>query len=99
MFQTQGQQSSSPMDYKQTNLIYKGTSSVVDGVFTFSFIVPQDIDYNFDFGRISYYAFDEFSNADKGWNESFVVGGISSDEIFDDIIPIELYEWQQFVSG
>lgn len=101
--QTQGQQSSSPMDYKkQTNLIYKGTSSVVDGVFTFSFIVPQDIDYNFDFGRISYYAFDEFSNADaSGWNESFVVGGISSDEIFDDIGPsIELYmNDKQFVSG
>ena len=80
------------MDYKkQTNLIYKGTSSVVDGVFTFSFIVPQDIDYNFDFGRISYYAFDEFSNADaSGWNESFVVGGISSDEIFDDLSLIHI---------
>ena len=28
----------------------------------------------------------------SGWNESFVVGGISDDEIFDDIGPsIELY--------
>ena len=63
------------------------------GVFTFSFIVPQDIDYNFDFGRISYYTFDEFENIDaSGWNESFVVGGISSDIVFDDLGPsIELY--------
>ena len=30
----------------------------------FSFIVPKDIDYNFDIGRISYYAIKESENID-----------------------------------
>ena len=104
LLQTQGQQSSTPMDYKkQTNIIYKGRSSVVNGVFTFSFIVPKDIDYNFDFGRVSYYKqIKESENIDgRGWNESFIVGGISKDIVIDDLGPsIELYmNDKQFVSG
>ena len=91
------------MDYKkQTNIIYKGRSSVVSGEFTFSFIVPKDIDYNLDYGRISYYATEELENLDaSGWNESFLVGGVSSDIIEDDLGPIiELYmNDKQFVSG
>ena len=58
------------MDYKkQTNIIYKGRSSVVNGVFTFSFIVPKDIDYNFDFGRVSYYAAKESRKYRCKWME------------------------------
>ena len=91
------------MDYKkQTNIIYKGRSSIVNGVFAFSFIVPKDIDYNFDIGRISYYAIKESENIDaSGWNESFIVGGISEDIVVDDLGPsIELYmNDKQFVSG
>ena len=101
--QTQGQQSSSPMDYKnQTNIIYKGRSSVVNGMFTFSFIVPKDIEYNYDFGRVSFYAKEDSENIDaSGWNESFVVGGISDNIVTDDLGPsIELYmNDKQFVSG
>jgi len=100
---TQGQQSSTPMPYtKQDNIIYKGKSSVINGLFTFTFIVPKDIDYNLDFGRISYYATESTQNLDaSGWNESFIVGGVSSDIVFDDIGPtIQLYmNDQQFVSG
>jgi len=100
---TQGQQSSTPMSYKkQTNIIYKGKSSVVNGEFTFSFIVPKDIDYTLGFGRISYYAIEGTENKDaSGWNESFIVGGISSDIIEDDLGPsINLYmNNEQFVSG
>ena len=100
---TQGQQSSTPMPYtKQDNIIYKGKSSVIDGLFTFTFIVPKDIDYNLDFGRISYYATENTQSLDaSGWNESFIVGGVSSDIIFDDIGPtIQLYmNDKQFVSG
>ena len=100
---TQGQQSSTPMPYKkQDNIIYKGKSSVTNGVFIFTFIVPKDIDYNFDFGRISYYAAENTQNTDaSGWNESFIVGGVSSDIIPDDMGPsIQLYmNDKQFVSA
>ncbi len=100
---TQGQQSSTPMPYKkQDNIIYKGKSSVTNGVFSFTFIVPKDIDYNLDFGRISYYAAESVQNTDaSGWNESFIVGGVSSNIIPDDMGPsIQLYmNDKQFVSG
>ncbi|MBT6699188.1 MAG: T9SS type A sorting domain-containing protein, partial [Flavobacteriales bacterium] len=96
-------QSSTPMPYKkQDNIIYKGKSSVTNGVFTFTFIVPKDIDYNFDSGRISYYASEHTQNIDaSGWNESFIVGGVSSDITPDDMGPsIQLYmNDKQFVSG
>ena len=100
---TQGQQSSTPMSYRdQTNIIYKGTSSVENGEFSFSFIVPKDIDYNLDNGRISYYAIEETENLDaSGWFEDFIVGGVSSDIVADDLGPtIQLYmNDKQFVSG
>ena len=100
---TQGQQSSTPMPYrKQKNILYKGTSTVKNGEFSFEFVVPKDIDYNFDNGRISYYAVSETENIDaSGWEENFIVGGISSDFEDDDIGPeIELYmNDKQFVSG
>ena len=100
---TQGQQSSTPMPYKkQDNIIYKGKSSVTNGVFAFTFIVPKDINYNLDLGRVSYYAAENTQNIDaSGWNESFIVGGVSSDIISDDMGPvIQLYmNDKQFVSG
>ncbi|MBT4479058.1 MAG: T9SS type A sorting domain-containing protein, partial [Flavobacteriales bacterium] len=100
---TQGQQSCTPMPYeKQDNIIYKGKSSVTNGVFAFTFIVPKDINYNLDLGRVSYYAAENTQNIDaSGWNESFIVGGVSSDIISDDMGPvIQLYmNDKQFVSG
>ncbi|MCD6365940.1 MAG: type IX secretion system sortase PorU, partial [Bacteroidales bacterium] len=46
-----------PFTYNlQKNIIYKGNASVTNGDFTFSFIVPKDISYNFGNGKISYYA-------------------------------------------
>ena len=100
---TLGQQSCTPMNYrKQTNIIYKGKSSVVNGEFSVTFIVPKDIDYTIDFGRISYYAKEVNQNKDaSGWNESFIVGGVSDDYVSDDLAPsIQLYmNDKQFVSG
>ena len=100
---TQGQESCTPMPYrKQTNIIYKGKSSVKNGEFSFSFVVPKDIDYTVDVGRLSYYALEDSDNIDaSGSNEDFLVGGTSSDIIEDDIGPnIQLYmNDKQFVSG
>lgn len=58
----------------QKNLIYKGKASVTDGNFSFSFVVPQDIGYNYDGGRISYYAEGNGTNA-NGYFEGFMIGG------------------------
>ena len=39
--------------------IYKGSATVRDGMFSFSFIVPIDINYSYGNGRITYYAHDD----------------------------------------
>jgi hypothetical protein len=40
----------------QNSILYKGRISVINGKFSFTFVVPKDINYNYGFGKISYYA-------------------------------------------
>jgi hypothetical protein len=56
------------------NVIYKGKLAVTAGQFSFSFIVPKDIAYNFGNGKISYYAKNETTDA-NGFDFNFIVGG------------------------
>ena len=59
------------------SLLFKGKASVTNGDFSFTFIVPKDINYQFGTGRISYYA-DNGNNLDAhGYNETIVIGGSS----------------------
>lgn len=75
----------------QKNLIYKGKASVTDGNFSFSFVVPRDIAYNYDFGRISYYAESTSTNA-NGYFEEFMIGGSNDNAASDEIGPeVRLY--------
>ncbi len=103
ILKTLGQESSTPMPYRsQNNTLYKGRASVTNGVFTFSFVVPKDIAYNFGSGRISYYAISEDSLQDaSGYDESFTIGGTAAN-IFPDYDgpEIELFiNNKQFISG
>ena len=40
----------------QKNIIYRGKASVVNGDFSFSFVVPKDIQFQYGSGKLSYYA-------------------------------------------
>jgi hypothetical protein len=60
--------------YLQKNILFKGKASVTNGLFSFSFIVPKDIAYNYGNGRISYYAHNGYEDA-NGYFEKFIVGG------------------------
>jgi len=40
----------------QDNVLYKGKVQVSNGIFSFSFVVPKDINYQYGKGKISYYA-------------------------------------------
>ncbi|MCB9185673.1 MAG: type IX secretion system sortase PorU [Flavobacteriales bacterium] len=71
----------------QKNLIYKGKASVTNGEFSFSFIVPRDISYNYGFGRISYYAEGNNTNG-NGYFERFVIGGSSDSAAVDEVGPL-----------
>lgn len=80
-------QDSSPMTfYVQKNLLYKGKASVVNGWFEFTFVVPKDIAYRLDYGRISYYASDGFTDA-TGFYENILIGGSSPDASIDEEGP------------
>jgi hypothetical protein len=59
------------------NVIYKGKLAVTNGQFSFSFIVPKDIAYNFGNGKISYYAKNETTDA-NGYDLNFLVGGYNN---------------------
>ncbi len=64
-----------PFSFKfEKNIIYRGKVSVVNGDYTFSFVVPRDIAYQFGKGRISYYAYDGQTDA-SGFCEDVIIGG------------------------
>ncbi len=84
----------------QKNIIYKGKSEVVNGEFSFSFLVPKDISYNFGKGKISYYAHNGVNDA-NGFYDKVVVGGSNTNAIADNQGPsINLFmNDKKFVSG
>lgn len=84
----------------RNNILYKGKASVNNGEFRFQFVVPKDIAYNYNFGRISYYAEGMGINA-SGHFENFVIGGSYAGAQTDDRGPsIRLFmNEESFVYG
>ena len=64
----------------EDKVIFSGKSRVSNGEFSFSFLVPKDIAYNYGLGKISYYAFDTVNYVDAwgGFNNLFI-GGLNND--------------------
>ncbi|MEL6658718.1 MAG: type IX secretion system sortase PorU [Bacteroidota bacterium] len=84
------------------NVLFRGKASVVDGQFTFSFVVPKDINYNYGPGKISYYAADIPQKIDAGGGEErFIIGGSNPDGVVDDTPPVvEVFmNSTDFISG
>ena len=77
------------------NTIFSGATDVKDGLFNYTFMVPKDIRYNFDNGRIVYYAVtaDSLETAEAvGHFEQFIIGGTGSTVAIDTIGPeMEIY--------
>ncbi len=90
---TLGQDPKSPVkDFDtQTNVLYKGKATVKNGLFSFTFVVPKDIEYSFGKGKISYYS--ENGDYDNyGFDTSVVVGGIDPNGVNDQTGPVmDLY--------
>jgi hypothetical protein len=86
--------------YIQKNPLYKGKASIVNGEWSFSFIVPKDIAYNYGFGKISYYAKNEDQDA-AGNFMNFIVGGYNQNANIDNDGPVvRLYmNDENFISG
>ena len=89
LVQDVGFRGSLPKAFKlQKNLIFKGAASVVNGQFSFTFIVPKDINYNFGNGKISYYANDNRGRDANGFYEGIIIGGADPNAANDDQPPL-----------
>ena len=84
----------------QKNQVYKGKAEVVNGKFSFSFIVPKDIAYSYGNGKISYYARNEETDA-NGYDDQVIVGGYNRSAQPDTKGPsLELFmNDNKFISG
>jgi hypothetical protein len=75
----------------QNNILYRGKAQVTDGKFSFTFIVPKDIAYQYGFGKISYYASNDIEDA-QGFYRNVIVGGFNSSMEQDNTGPVvDLY--------
>ena len=66
----------------RNNVLFSGKTMAKNGRFTFTFIVPRDIDYSFGTGKISYYANDSEKDM-SGFFSDLVVGGFSNSTTAD----------------
>jgi hypothetical protein len=75
----------------RNNILFNGKTMATDGRFTFTFLVPRDINYSFGKGKISYYANYKNEDMNGSFNDA-VVGGFSNITISDTTGPdIKLY--------
>lgn len=82
---TKGNDAASPVTSfsQQTNFLYKGKATISNGTFSFSCMIPKDINYQVGQGKISLYADDGNSKDAAGYNASFYIGGSSNSSFTD----------------
>ena len=67
-----------PYEYSlQDRMLFKGKAEVKDGIFTFTLIIPRDIDFTYGEGKISYFAL-AGSKDYAGYNTDIIIGGFSN---------------------
>lgn len=100
---TLGLGNSLPVDIKiQNNYIYNGPATITNGKFNLNFVVPKDISYNYDQGKISTYGKTSNTLIDAGGNETnFIIGGTNPNATVDNTPPkISLFiNDSSFVNG
>lgn len=90
---TQNNHNEGSMTYTdRPNILFSGKAKVENGKFSFTFMLPKDIKYNFGGGRINYYAVGEDSTEAQGFFEDFTVGGTNPNAVYETDGPeIELF--------
>ncbi|MEM6395328.1 MAG: type IX secretion system sortase PorU [Bacteroidota bacterium] len=86
----------------QRSIIFRGRATVRDGQFSFSFVVPRDINYSFGQVKISYYAADPAQRIDaSGAYNELVIGGTDPNAVSDDQGPVVdvFMNDESFISG
>ncbi len=85
----------------QNKVLFKGAATVKDGKFQFTCIIPKDINYEYGFGKISYYATNDVNDAAGSDNTHLVIGGVYKNAEKDDKGPlVEVFmDNEEFVTG
>jgi len=84
------------------NTLFSGDAEVKNGVYSFTFMLPKDIKYNYGAGRIDYYAQDDINDYEaQGFFENFCVGGTDNYTTVESNGPdVQLFmNSENFVSG
>ena len=71
----------------QNSILYKGAATVTAGKFTFTFTVPQNINFVIGEGKLSYYAWDKGVRDAGGSFENFIIYGLDESGEIDNTPP------------
>lgn len=84
----------------QNSILYKGKASVKNGKFSFTFVVPKDINYEVDYGKISYYAENGVKDG-NGYDNKILIGGSAGLAGSDNLGPVikGFMNDEKFVNG
>lgn len=84
----------------RNNVIYRGRATVTNGQFSFTFVVPKDINYQVGPGRVSCYAESHTTNA-SGYRNDPLIGSTATDVALDATGPrVDLFmNDENFVRG
>ncbi len=85
----------------QKNILYRGKTQVVNGGFSFTFIVPKDISFSPGPGKISYYATNGLTDANGYYKQLIVGGGSTKNTLVDNDGPQAtlFFNDKSFVNG
>jgi hypothetical protein len=76
---------------QQKNILYKGRDIVSNGHFSYSFIIPRDVAYSYDYAKLSHYATDGEDNA-TGQYGNIMFGGFNDELSITEFLPtVELF--------
>lgn len=71
---------------QQKNILYRGNHPVVNGRFEYSFIVPQDVSYQYGYAKLSHYAKSASDHA-SGCYTQLLLGGLNDTATIDTTAP------------
>ncbi|MBV6639794.1 MAG: type IX secretion system sortase PorU [Cyclobacteriaceae bacterium] len=86
---TRGQENPKFSYQELSNTLFRGEVSVTNGLFNASFILPKNISYKLEKGKVLAYAWDNNSIVDAtGANTNIVIGGTIPNPVTDDTPPV-----------
>jgi hypothetical protein len=77
--------------YQQKSVLYKGREAVSNGRFSYSFIIPRDVAFHYDYAKLSHYARSDRDDA-SGQYSNIMFGGFNEDTELTELRPqVKLY--------